>query len=498
MMVDRDEVDMSRVPVLVILGATGSGKSRLGIELARRFSGEIISADSMQVYKGLDIVTAKVTPAEKQMAPHHLLDVVDPLTDFTVIQFREMAQPIINNLLAKKKLPIVVGGTNYYIESLLWDILIATPKNLLARADSSATNPSASIEDRSDNRYSVQIDRQNDEDDDDDDDDDDDGDEAAPKKKCKFDVRLRTELSEQSNEELYQKLMELDPERARTLHPNDRRKITRSLEIFYQHGKTHSELLKAQHATSGCALSGPLKYTNSVILWLRCNENVRTKRLNDRVDSMLEAGLMQELLDFHRRYNEERIKSIESPDYTKGIFQSIGFKEFHAYFMLPEEKRASEQGKKLLQQGIDDLKLVTRRYARRQDKWVMNRLIRRSDRQVPPVYSLDCTDVTNWDSCVLEPSVAIISAIMRGEKPEQRPLVHEVIEDQKYGDYNEIEHNFCEECKKVFVRKTQWELHINGLKHMRVLKKKQREAQMAQKTQSTEIKTQKEISLTRS
>ncbi|XP_014472624.1 PREDICTED: tRNA dimethylallyltransferase, mitochondrial isoform X2 [Dinoponera quadriceps] len=337
-MVDRDEVDMSRVPVLVILGATGSGKSRLGIELACRFAGEIISADSMQVYKGLDIVTAKVTPAERLMAPHHMLDIVDPLiTDFTVLNFREMALPIINNLLAKKKLPVVVGGTNYYIESLLWKNLLPAPKGLSAQADSSATNPSASIENRSDDRYSAQVDRRND--DDDDDDDEGDGDEAAPKKKCKFDARS----CDESNEELYQKLMELDPERARTLHPNDRRKITRSLEVFYQHGKTHSALLKAQHATSGCDLSGPLRFSNSVILWLRCNKSVLGKRLEDRVDSMLETGLVEELLDFHRKYNEERIKSTESADYTKGIFQSIGFKEFHAYLTLPEEERASEK-----------------------------------------------------------------------------------------------------------------------------------------------------------
>lgn len=101
---------------------------------------------------------------------------------------------------------------------------MTVPKQTSARADSSATNPSASIENRSDDRYSTQVDRRNNDDDDDDDEDGDgDGYEAAPKKKCKFDARS----SDESNEELYQRLMELDPERARTLHPNDRRKITR-------------------------------------------------------------------------------------------------------------------------------------------------------------------------------------------------------------------------------------------------------------------------------
>ncbi|KAL0107323.1 hypothetical protein PUN28_015696 [Cardiocondyla obscurior] len=253
-MVDRNEVVMSRVPILVILGATGCGKSRLSIELARRFSGEIISADSMQVYKGLDIVTAKVTPAERKAAPHHMLDVVDPLTNFTVLVFRDMALPIIDNLLTRRKLPIVVGGTNYYIESLLWKILITDPKESLVEVDSSATNSSASIENRSDGRYNVQVDRLNDGDDDDD--------ETAPKK-LKFDG---------SNEELHQRLMEVDPEMANRLHPNNRRKIIRSLEVFHQHGKKHSELLKVQRNAGGCGLGGPLRYSDSVILWLRCNK----------------------------------------------------------------------------------------------------------------------------------------------------------------------------------------------------------------------------------
>ncbi|XP_017881076.1 tRNA dimethylallyltransferase-like [Ceratina calcarata] len=172
---------MSRVPVLAILGSTGSGKSRLGIELARRFSGEIISADSMQVYKGLDIITAKVTKEEKAMVPHHMLDVVDPLNpSFTVVQFRDMAIPIIDDLLARRKMPIIVGGTNYYIESVLWKIL---------------------------------IDKNEDEDD-----------PVARSKRMKVEMDRFTTTS---NEELFKQLTEVDPEMARRVHPNNRRKIIR-------------------------------------------------------------------------------------------------------------------------------------------------------------------------------------------------------------------------------------------------------------------------------
>lgn len=116
--------------------------------------------------------------------------------------------------MARRKLPVVVGGTNYYIESLLWEILIADPKDPSVQAVSSATDSSASIEKRSDDRYNIRVDRQNDDDDDN---------EMAPIKKLKFDARL----CDDSNEELHRRLMEVDPEMARRLHPNNRRKVIR-------------------------------------------------------------------------------------------------------------------------------------------------------------------------------------------------------------------------------------------------------------------------------
>eukprot|EP00794_Sanderia_malayensis_P013768 gene13768-15210_t len=116
--------DTINLPIIVILGSTGVGKSKLGIDLAKRINGEVISADSMQLYKGLDIITAKVTAEEQQECRHHMINVVSPLDKFNVVDFRNMALPIISNLHASKKVPVIVGGTNYYIESLLWDMLI--------------------------------------------------------------------------------------------------------------------------------------------------------------------------------------------------------------------------------------------------------------------------------------------------------------------------------------------------------------------------------------
>uniref|UniRef100_A0ABD2WEZ9 U1-type domain-containing protein n=1 Tax=Trichogramma kaykai TaxID=54128 RepID=A0ABD2WEZ9_9HYME len=414
---------MARLPVLVILGATGTGKSKLGIQLAKKFNGEIISADSMQVYKGLDITSAKVTKEEQSQAKHHMLDVVDPLNEYTVVNFRNQALPIMQNLVNKEIMPIIVGGTNYYIESLLWKILIDDPKT--SESDSEG--------------------------------------DFSP-------LKIRR-IEETSNEELHNRLKEIDPEMADRLHPNNRRKVIRSLEIFEQHGITHSEILRQQRVAGGSGLGGPLRQENSIILWLTCNKEVLDERLSKRVDSMLEAGLIQELLDFHERYNKDRLKKEELPDYTKGIFQSIGFKEFHKFLILSKEERQSEQGQKLLGEGIELLKIATRQYARRQNKWVKNRLLRRSDRQVPPVYSLDCSDVNVWDSVVYERALEIVEAYRNGHTPSVEPINKNIV-DRKVSDSSNDRSRVCEDCDRIFIGDLQWTQHIEGARHKKVLNKK--------------------------
>ncbi|KAJ1558130.1 tRNA dimethylallyltransferase, partial [Cladochytrium tenue] len=118
------------LPVFVVLGTTGVGKSRFAIELARAVGGEIINADSMQVYKGLDIVTNKVTPAEREAAPHHLLDFVDPgEAEYSVIQFERDALAAIGDIRSRGRVPVLVGGTHYYIQAVLWDsTLVGAPE----------------------------------------------------------------------------------------------------------------------------------------------------------------------------------------------------------------------------------------------------------------------------------------------------------------------------------------------------------------------------------
>ncbi|XP_014216978.1 tRNA dimethylallyltransferase, partial [Copidosoma floridanum] len=392
------------------------------------------------VYKGLDIVTAKVTKEEQAQAVHHMIDINDPLKEYTVVDFRNKALSIMDSMIKSKKTPIIVGGTNYYIESLIWQTLVDNPKRAGGDDEDSGLDESL--------------------------------------------IKVRR-IDGSSNEELHKKLMQVDPDMALRVHPNNRRKVIRSLEIFEQHGVTHSEILRQQRLAAGCSLGGPLRYDNSIIFWLTCEKEVLDKRIDARVDSMMDKGLVQELLDFHELYNKDRLKKNEEADYTKGIFQSIGFKEFHNYLILSKEERDDEKGEKLLQQSIEELKRATRKYARRQHKWVRNRLVRRADRQVPPLYSLDSTDVGQWESEVYGKAVDIVSAYLDGRAPSQ-PALNSVITDTRIADNSTETSQYCEVCQRIFIG-AQWNEHLQGAKHMKAVRRRRRQEEANEYREAVEI-----------
>ncbi|GIX73884.1 tRNA dimethylallyltransferase, partial [Caerostris extrusa] len=323
---------MFDVPIVAILGCTGTGKSKLAIELAKKFNGEIISADSMQVYKGLDIITNKVTPEEQREAVHYCINCVDPPSRYTVVDFKNQALPIITNIIKQNKLPIIVGGTNYYIESLLWEVLVKNNNEhgkLVFESDASSDSK----------LYPVPND-------------------VSSSTKDLFKQKILSDsFKDIESIDLHKCLQEIDPEMANSVHPEERRKITRSLQVYQQHGRRHSEILQEQRSQNGgSSLGGPLRFKNACMLWFQCDKKEGNylaliflkQRLDDRVDEMLERGLISELLDFHKSYNEGRI-DIQKPQYTEGIFQSIGFKEFHEYLVLSDEEKSSDSGRKIFE-----------------------------------------------------------------------------------------------------------------------------------------------------
>ncbi|XP_028368265.1 tRNA dimethylallyltransferase isoform X1 [Phyllostomus discolor] len=406
------------LPLVVILGATGTGKSTLALQLGQRLGGEIVSADSMQVYEGLDIITNKVSSQEQRLCQHHMISFVDPLvTNYTVVDFRNKATALIEDIFARDKIPIVVGGTNYYIESLLWKVLISTKPQ---ETDTEKV-----------------IDR-------------------------------KVELEKEDGHALHKRLSQVDPEMAAKLHPHDKRKVARSLQVFEETGISHSEFLCRQRAEEGGGpLGGPLRFPNSCILWLHADQTVLDKRLDKRVDDMLAAGLLDELRGFHRRYNQEKVAE-NSQDYQHGIFQSIGFKEFHEY-LITEGKCTPETSNQLLKKGIEALKQVTKRYARKQNRWVKNRFLSRPGPSVPPVYGLEVSDVSKWEESVLEPALEIVRSFIQGRKPAAAPvrMPHDETENKR-------SYHMCDLCDRIIIGDREWAAHIKSKSHLHQLKKRRR------------------------
>uniref|UniRef100_A0A6M2DLA0 Putative trna delta2-isopentenylpyrophosphate transferase n=1 Tax=Xenopsylla cheopis TaxID=163159 RepID=A0A6M2DLA0_XENCH len=450
---------LRKCPLIVILGSTGTGKTKLSIEIAKKFKGEVIGADSMQVYKGLDIVTAKATKQEQSQAVHHLLDVAQPGEAFTVVHYKTKALQIISDLLQKNTLPIIVGGTNYYIESILWNVLVDSScnKNLVAPRPSLNTLNNVQAQNVSDDSSQESDDEfvaneitfsQN-------------------QKKVTLTSEDEKKWEYMSGAELHEILKKVDPKSALRLHPNNKRKIMRSLQIYLYTGKTHTEILQEQRnpESGGCAIGGPLRFQNVVLIWLNCEQNILNARLDSRVDSMMEEGLINELKEFRDLY----VRTQDSPDYTLGILQTIGLKELTPYLEYVErEENIDENHKnKLLKECLDNLKLVTRRYARKQNRWVRNRFLGYKDRQVPPVYALDTSDPSKWNEMVRDPAFHIIESYISDTEPNLKPL-EQVFNPNSSEDVDpEITH-YCEICERIFIGDFQWQLHQKSNKHKKV------------------------------
>ncbi|QUW24091.1 tRNA (adenosine(37)-N6)-dimethylallyltransferase MiaA [Sporosarcina sp. Marseille-Q4063] len=218
--------------VLAIVGPTASGKTALSVTLAKLLGAEIINGDSMQVYKGLDIGTAKITTAEMDGVPHHLFDIIDADETFSVAQYQAEVRKKIEEIQARGKLPIIVGGTGLYVQSVLYDFRF--------------TDEASDMEVRN---------------------------------------RLEKELDEIGAEHLYQRLEQLDPIDAKKIHPNNHRRIIRALEIIEVTGKT-----KGEHEQN----AGKNALYNHLLIGLELERDLLYDRIDRRVDLMMEQGFLQE------------------------------------------------------------------------------------------------------------------------------------------------------------------------------------------------------------
>lgn len=223
-----------KIKILCVVGPTASGKTALGVELAKALQGEIINADSMQIYKGISIASAAPTEDEKQGVPHHLFEFLSPSDSFTVADYVELVHKKIAEVASRNKLPVIVGGTGLYINSLIDNVKFL-------------------------------------------------GDAANEELR----EALAKELEETSSEEMHKKLVSLDPKAAEKIHPNDARRIIRALELSLSGGlsKTEqNELSKKEESPYDVTLIG-ITYEDRQKLY---------ERINQRVDLMLKNGLLEE------------------------------------------------------------------------------------------------------------------------------------------------------------------------------------------------------------
>lgn len=276
--------------IIVIVGPTAVGKTYVSIELAKKLGTEIISADSMQIYKGMDVGTAKIKTEEMQGIKHHMIDLVYPDENYSVSDFKREAEKNIDEIISRGKVPVIVGGSGLYVNSLIYDLDFSNAKS---------------------------------------------------------NEKLRDYYTyyhkEHGEDALYEKLKKIDPESAEKIHKNNVKRVIRALEVYDLTGRKFSE-------TNTDIRKKSSKY-DFILIGLRMDRKILYERINQRVDKMINEGLIEE------------VKSLLDKGFEKNLIsmQAIGYKEIIEFL----------EGNITFEEAVNILKQNTRHFAKRQFTWFL-------------------------------------------------------------------------------------------------------------------------------
>ncbi|RIL24043.1 tRNA (adenosine(37)-N6)-dimethylallyltransferase MiaA [Staphylococcus gallinarum] len=281
--------------IIVLVGPTAIGKTEFSIELAKQFNGEIISGDSMQVYRHMDIGTAKISSDEMEGIPHHMIDILNPDEAFSAYEFKSRAEKLITEITERGKTPIIAGGTGLYIQSLIHNYAFEDEETISETDNKRVQEKMASLEPL-------------------------------------------------SNEALHDYLAEFDPESAKAIHPNNRKRVVRAIEYYQKTKKLLSSRKKNAQYTENY---------DTLLLGIEMSRQTLYNRINNRVDIMLERGLIDEV----KYLVEQGYESCQS-------MQAIGYKEIVPVI----------HNEMTIELATEKLKQHSRNYAKRQMTWFKNKL----------------------------------------------------------------------------------------------------------------------------
>lgn len=416
-------LQQQRKKIIVIVGTTGVGKSDLSIEIAAKFNGECINADSMQVYKDAPIITNKHPIPERKGVPHHVMNHVPWDQEYFIHRFERECIDAIDDIHKRGKLPIVVGGTHYYLQVLFNKI---TP-----------SMESLSL-----------------------------GDQDQIKKL--YDTYPILQMNdEQGKIDRYRLLCQVDPIIASKYHPNDDRRVLRMLEIYYMTNKKPSDLFKQQELS--------LKY-DTLFLWLYSNPKELNERLDSRVDKMLDQGGMDEIKQLYKYFNDHHLTKEQCEN---GVWQVIGYKEFLPWLQDPQNNN--------LEDGIERMKVRTRQYAKRQVKWIKKMLIPDiKGENIFLLNATDLTkwhQLVGDRGMKITQEFLNDEKIISPQAPEElSDLIspEETVERKKTSDWKHFECDICKDSndkKLIAIGEKNWQIHLKSRRHKSNLTRGSKKAQ---------------------